>query len=185
MRRFFHGGVLMLMAAWAVAPALGQSASGAASGKLSDDTLQAWNSTAKKLIEMAEDFPEERYDYRPTAEVRSFKAILLHIAGVNYMFINPIRPVGVGEEDPSPQKFATKKDVVAYLTRSFADGAAVLAEKGDAGQLQMVKHPFADRMTTQHSLWMMGIEHAAEHYGNLVVYYRLNRLVPPATRPRR
>jgi hypothetical protein len=29
------------------------------------------------------------------------------------------------------------------------------------------------------------IEHSAEHYGLLVAYYRLNNLVPPASRPKK
>jgi hypothetical protein len=29
------------------------------------------------------------------------------------------------------------------------------------------------------------IEHTAEHYGQLVVYYRLNKMVPPASRPQK
>ncbi|MBO0800977.1 MAG: hypothetical protein J2P31_19340, partial [Blastocatellia bacterium] len=32
--------------------------------------------------------------------------------------------------------------------------------------------------------WMDVIEHSAEHYGQLVVYYRANGLTPPASRPK-
>jgi hypothetical protein len=31
-------------------------------------------------------------------------------------------------------------------------------------------------------VWMAAIEHSAEHYGQLVVYYRANNLVPPRSR---
>jgi hypothetical protein len=31
-------------------------------------------------------------------------------------------------------------------------------------------------------LWMSFISHSSEHYGQLVVYYRLNGIVPPASR---
>jgi len=157
----------------------------AAQSGLDDEMLLAWNSTARKLIEMAEDFPEDKYDFKPSPEVRSFRQILLHIAGANYMFINPVKEMGAAEEDPAPEEFKTKKDVVDYLTQSFADGAAVIKEQGEAGQSKAVRHPFADRTTTQHNLWLMGVEHGSEHYGNLVVYYRINGLVPPASRPRR
>lgn len=157
----------------------------AARAQLGADTLAAWNASAKKLIEMAEDFPEAKYNYRPTGDVRTFKQILLHIGGVNYEFTEAIKKNGMGETDPAVEKFKTKKDVVAYLTKSFADGAALLKEKGEAGQMQMVKHPFGDNQVTQHNVWMMALEHCAEHYGNLVVYYRLNKMVPPASRPNR
>lgn len=157
------------------------------SGRISDDVLSAWNGTAKKLIEMAEDFPEDKYDFRPAPEVRSFRQLLLHIAGVNYMFINAVKgqEVGKAEDDPAPENFRSKKAVVDYLTKSFADGAAVIREKAERGMKQQVKHPFAEELVTTHSLWMGGVEHGSEHYGNLVVYYRLNKMVPPASRPRR
>jgi len=187
MRRLTVLGTLAALVVLTAGPALAQAPAKApqAPPKLSDEMLAGWNATAKKLIEMAEDFPEDKYDFKPTPEVRSFRQILLHIAGVTYMFINPVKNMGAGEEDPAADKFKTKKDVVAYLTQSFADGATVIREQSEAGQMKLVKHPFADRMTTQHNLWAMGIEHGSEHYGNLVVYYRLNKRVPPASRPQR
>jgi hypothetical protein len=48
-----------------------------------------------------------------------------------------------------------------------------------------VKHPFGDRMGTLNSICRDIVEHSAEHYGNLVVYYRVNGMVPPASRPRK
>jgi len=33
-------------------------------------------------------------------------------------------------------------------------------------------------------MWMAGIEHSAEHFGQLAVYYRANNVVPPESRPR-
>ncbi len=29
------------------------------------------------------------------------------------------------------------------------------------------------------------IEHSGEHYGQLVVYYRINQMVPPESRPKK
>jgi len=31
-------------------------------------------------------------------------------------------------------------------------------------------------------IWLSGIEHSTEHFGQLVVYYRANNLVPPESR---
>jgi len=157
------------------------------SGRISDDMLESWNSLAKKLIEMAEDFPEDKYDFRPSPEVRSFRQLMLHIAGVNYMFINAVKGVELGkaEDDPALENYRSKRAVVDFLTKSFADGASVIREKSERGMKQQVKHPFADALVTTHSLWVAGVEHGAEHYGNLVVYYRLNKMVPPSSRPRR
>lgn len=151
------------------------------------EALGAWNEIGRKLIAMAEDFPEAKYDYKPTPEVRSFSAALLHIAGVNYMFTNAVSGTTLGPavDDPPRQEYKAKADIVAFLKKSFADGAALMKKKGDAGMSRPTKHPFANRLVSPFSLWMDGVEHSGEHYGQLVVYYRLNGLVPPESRPRK
>ena len=155
--------------------------------KVSDESLQAWNSMARKLIEMAEDFPEDKYNYKPTPEVRSVAQLMLHIGGVNYYFTNTAegREVAPAEDDPPRERFKTKKEIVAYLTKSFADGAAAIKKRGERGMAGAVKHPFGERMGTLNSICRDIVEHSAEHYGNLVVYYRVNGMVPPASRPRK
>jgi hypothetical protein len=34
--------------------------------------LSVWNDIGRKLIAMAEEFPEDKYDFKPTPEVRTF-----------------------------------------------------------------------------------------------------------------
>ena len=55
--------------------------------------LDNWNAIGRKLIAMAEDFPEDKYDFKPTPAQRSFAEQLLHAAGANYFFINPVKGV--------------------------------------------------------------------------------------------
>ena len=52
--------------------------------------LDSWNDIGRKLIAMAEDFPEDKYDFKPTPAQRSFAEQLLHAAGANYYFTNQI-----------------------------------------------------------------------------------------------
>src|SRR5437588_7141038 len=49
--------------------------------------LESWNEIGRKLIAMAEDFPEAKYDFKPVPAERSFAEQLLHAAGANYFFI--------------------------------------------------------------------------------------------------
>jgi uncharacterized damage-inducible protein DinB len=155
--------------------------------KPSEESLAAWNLMARKVIEMAEDFPEDKYDYKPTPEVRSFRQLLLHVAAVNYFFTNAAegREVAPAEDDPAPEKYRTKADVVRFVTQSFADGAAAIQKKGVRGMAQHIKHPFGNRQSSLNNVCRDIVEHSGEHYGNLVVYYRLNKMVPPMSRPRR
>ena len=150
-----------------------------------EELLRGWNEVGAKLIEMAEDFPEDKYDFKPNPEVRSFAEQLLHVAGSTYFFMGIARGQQPGEEDLSREKYKTKAEVVAALKKSFADGAAFIRETGDAGLAKSAQYPWSSRPVSLLGLWADAIEHAGEHYGQLVVYYRVNGLVPPASRPRR
>src|SRR5712692_9241540 len=89
------------------------------------------------------------------------------------------------QEDPQRAKYKTKADVVAFVKKSFEDGAAAIKAKGDAGLAGMMVDPFANRQVRVFD-WAYGfMEHSGEHYGQLVVYYRLAGLVPPESRPKK
>ena len=153
---------------------------------LSQSVLEQWNDVGRKLIAMAEDFPEDKYDFKPTPAQRSFAEQLLHAAGANYFFINIANgEKPPAEEDPSRAKYKTKADVVAFVRKSFEDGAAAIRAKGDAGMAGMMVDPFANQQVRVFE-WAYGfMEHSGEHYGQLVVYYRLAGLVPPESRPKK
>src|SRR6266446_5379364 len=148
--------------------------------------LDSWNDIGRKLIAMAEDFPEDKYDFKPTPAQRSFAEQLLHAAGANYFFINIANgEKPPAEEDPSRAKYKTKADVVAFVKKSFEDGAAAIRAKGDAGLAGMMVDPFANQQVRVFE-WAYGfMEHCGEHYGQLAVYYRLAGLVPPELRPKK
>src|SRR5258708_10724299 len=105
--------------------------------------LDTWNDVGRKIIAMAEDFPEDKYDFKPTPAQRSFAEQLLHAAGANYFFINPVIGQKLPEGDPKRDQFKTKADLVAFVKKSFADGAAVIQKKGDKGMSDLVVEPFA------------------------------------------
>jgi uncharacterized damage-inducible protein DinB len=153
---------------------------------MSQAVLEQWNDIGRKLIAMAEDFPEDKYDFKPSPAQRTFAEQLLHAAGANYFFIN----IASGEkppaqEDPSRAKYKTKADVVAFVKKSFDDGAAVIKAKGDTGMAGMMVDPFENKQVRVFD-WAYGfMEHSGEHYGQLVVYYRVAGLVPPESRPKK
>ncbi len=145
--------------------------------------IDSWNDIGRKLIAMAEDFPEDKYDFKPTPAQRSFAEQLLHAAGANYYFINPLlgqKPPA--EEDLKRDKFKTKAEVVAMVKKSVADGTAALKAKG---MDDLIVDPFGNQQIRVYDLAYGFIEHCGEHYGQLVVYYRLAGLVPPESRPKK
>ena len=147
--------------------------------------LDSWNEIGRKLTAMAEDFPEDKYDFKPTPEQRSFAEQLLHAAGSCYYFTNPVmgqKPPAA--EDPKRDQYKSKADIVAFVKKSFADGATALQSKGEKGLTTEVVY-FSQQKSRVLDIANGIIEHSGEHYGQLVVYYRLAGLVPPESRPKK
>jgi uncharacterized damage-inducible protein DinB len=148
--------------------------------------LDSWNDIGRKLIAMAEDFPEDKYDFKPTPVQRSFAEQLLHAAGANYFFTNSV--TGQKSDVEALMKRDQYKDkaaIVAFVKKSFADGAATIKTKGDKGMSDQVVDPFSHQYDRVGDLAYGFIEHDGEHYGQLVGYYRLSGLVPPESRPKK
>jgi len=77
--------------------------------------LDSWNDIGRKLIAMAEDFPEDKYDFKPTPAQRTFAEQLLHASGASYYFINAVR----GEKPPaedSPKRDTSNPKLTLLLT---------------------------------------------------------------------
>ena len=152
----------------------------------SQAVLETWNDVGRKLIAMAEDFPEDKYDFKPTPAQRSFAEQLLHMAGANYFFTNLARgQKPPAEEDPKRDQYKTKADIVAFVKKSFADGAAAIKAKGDKGMSELTTDSESKQQLQISDLAYGLVEHSGEHYGQLVVYYRVAGLVPPESRPKK
>ena len=72
--------------------------------------------------------------------------------------------------------------MVELIQQAVADGAKLIQEQGDAGLDKTMKMPWGNRFVHNSYIWMLAIEHSGEHYGQLVVYYRANNMVPPDSR---
>src|SRR5271155_3177643 len=162
----------LLAIAIAAIPARAQDAKKDAAIKPADGpskvVLDSWNDIGRKLIAMAEDFPEDKYDFKPTPAQRTFAEQLLHAAGGNYFFINPFLGQKIPEGDPKRDQYKTKAEVVAFVKKSFADGAALIKQKGDQGMSELSLDPFSkDQQDRMSDLAWGFIEHSGEHYGQL------------------
>jgi len=151
----------------------------------SENLLQQWNDIGRKLIAMAEDFPEGKYDFKPTPAVHSFAERLIHAAHANQFFINALAGQKMPEmDDPKRDQFKSKAEVVAFVKKSFSDGAGAIKAKGDKGMSALVVDPFSNQQTPISDFAYGFVEHSGEIYGQLTVYYRAAGLVPPESRPK-
>ncbi|HKV29261.1 MAG TPA: DinB family protein [Candidatus Acidoferrales bacterium] len=135
--------------------------------------LRQWNAVGSQVIAMAEDWPADKYDYRPNDKVRTFGQILAHLASSNYYATNAALGKSTKGIENDPKEYTTKEQIVAFVKKSFADGAVALEKGGNAGAMAHLGD------------WVGIIEHSGEHFGNLVTYYRNNNVVPPESRPKK
>jgi uncharacterized damage-inducible protein DinB len=151
----------------------------------SDETLSRWNYIGNKLIAMAQDFPEDKYDFKVQKDERTFAQNLLHAAALDFVVIRRVSGSNIGPDfgegdNPSRDAFKTKADVVKFVQQAVADGADLIKQQGDAGLDKTTK--LGKALHHNSDVWVFAIEHSAEHYGQLVVYYRANGMVPPDSR---
>ncbi len=126
-----------------------------------------------RLLEMAKDFPEDKYDFRLKPEMRSFGAVMVHVASGIVYAGKAGRGDKVNWDELDPKDYKTKAAVVALMEKSISDANATLKNLQDDSFAKTVEP------------WLEVTEHSAEHYGLLVAYYRANGLVPPASRPKK
>ncbi len=188
MKRLSLMGALALAASLAVLPALAQDAPKKTEppkpvASPSQAVLEGWNDIGKKLIAIAEDLSEDKYDYKPNPDSRTFVAQLLHVSASMYYFTDPAQNQKPRyPDDPKRDNLKTKTEVVAFVKKCVQDGADLIKAKGDAG---MAGTTVLGSHTYRLSDLAYGlIEHSGEHYGQLVVYYRINGQVPPESRPK-
>jgi hypothetical protein len=134
-----------------------------------------WTDIGDKLVALAEAVPEESYDYRPVPEVRSFAEQLRHVAFWNDYLRDTLRgdaPNGEANEI-SADDYPTRSEILPALRESFHGVRAELA-KADGKRGASADERKLD-------LAVSYIDHAGEHYGQLVVYARLCGVVPPAS----
>jgi len=156
-----------------------------------DETLDMWNEIGNRLIAMAQDFPEDKYDFKLQKDERTFAQNLLHVAAADFDLLSSIAGSKLGPDfgkdahNPSRDIYKTKVDVVTLIQQAIAEGARLIQQQGDAGLDQTRKFAWGNRLVHSSYAWTVAIEHSAEHFGQLVVYYRANNLVPPESRPRK
>ena len=137
-----------------------------------DVLVTRWSEIGDKMIKLAEEFPEDRYDATPVPEVRSFAEQLRHVAFWNRHVQKTLRREEAdGQANELPRaSYPSKSKIVKVLRTTFDDVAKELAAmNGSANKTD------ADTMVSF-------IEHSGEHYGQLVMYARINGIVPPASR---
>jgi len=180
------------MLAWLVlfcaTVAVGQTNAGA-HPTLSEIMDHAVGQVEGEFVPAAEAMPEDKYSFAPTngefKGVRTFAEQVKHVAAVNYMVAAAVLqekpPVELGGEN-GPTSITTKADIVKFLKDSFAYSHKALRSINEKNQTDQIKSPFGDGMVSRMGIATAVLWHPFDHYGQMVVYLRMNGIIPPASR---
>ncbi len=148
-------------------------------------TVAQWFTMIERsFVNLADAMPAERYGFKPTSgefrDVRTFGEQVKHVACANFGFFNEIE----GKEPPAlcatggPSPAQTKAELMTYLRESFDYAQSVLRTMTPANALDPAGGPYGGE-STRLGITTLAIWHASDHYGQLVVYLRMNGIVPP------
>jgi hypothetical protein len=142
-----------------------------------------------ELVPAVEAMPEDKFGFAPTngefKGVRTFAMQAKHVAAVNYIVAADILgekpPVELGGES-GPDGVKSKADIVKFLKDSYAYAHKAVATITDANSVAPIKNPFGEGTATRLGMGAVFAWHGFDHYGQMVVYLRMNGIVPPASR---
>lgn len=144
------------------------------------DALADLSMVAKKVADLAEAMPAEKYSWRPAEGVRSVGEVYMHIAGANYFILKlagHATPEGMGESEDMDKEANDKAKVAAALQQSLEYLKKTIANTSDA-DLEKNVTLFGHEMTMR-AAYMILVDHYHEHLGQSIAYARMNGVVPP------
>jgi hypothetical protein len=148
---------------------------------------------AEQLITSAVDaMPADKFGFAPTdgefKGVRTFGQMVKHLSATNHI----LAAAALGEEPPAdagdelgPESVRTKAEILTYLRDSFAHLEKAVEAVGRTNMPVNASpiSPLKKGEVTRSALIVESLIHAADHYGQIVEYLRMNGVVPPGSRP--
>jgi uncharacterized damage-inducible protein DinB len=136
--------------------------------------------------------PAEKFGFAPSAAifvpsqetkfetVRTFGQQATHVAQANYSFYAIVGGMKPDVDVKAIGTLTKKEDIVKALGDSFAFAHKAIATITPENALQLIKSP-EPGIGTRLTLASFGVSHGFDHYGQMVVYLRMNGIVPPAS----
>lgn len=150
-----------------------------AGGAIKAEILRQIDDAEKKILQLAEATPAEKFAWRPAEKVRSTGEVFMHIAGANYFL--PTLWGGKMPDGVNPREFdkiaGDKAKVIDTLKKSFEFGRQAINAAPDADLDKAIKI-FGQDGTVREAILLIAT-HAHEHLGQSIAYARMNGIVPP------
>jgi len=151
----------------------------AQSASLKGDFIKEWEGQKAMLVKIAEAMPAEKFSFKATPAQRDFGGHVMHIAQINMMVLKTLG--GKAAAPAINEKATSKADTIKAMSDSFDYGTALLNEQTDQSMAGTIQGPPWMGPSTRARIIAFLIGHTQDTYGQMVVYLRLNGLVPPAS----
>ena len=177
-RQFVSLGVLAVLIGAIALSARGAEPAAAPSG-LRAEFIAEVDSVGKKLTDLANAMPQEKYSWRPAPGIRSVSEVYVHVAGGNFLlpsFMGVKVPEGISRD---MEKSVTEKaKVIDTMKKSFEHVKSAATSMADADLDKKVKI-FGGREISERALLVLILNHMHEHLGQSIAYARSNGVAPP------
>ncbi|MCB0280521.1 MAG: DinB family protein [Calditrichaeota bacterium] len=138
-----------------------------------------WEKSRETTLAVANAMPEEKYDYTPDGEVRTFGAQILHLAYSNQFIIDVfLNGKQVKFEDLDAAKLS-KKEIIKYLNESY-DHVMEAMKKIKKSELNEMVNIGGGRQISKAEVFDFMRDHVTNHRAKANLYIRLNKIKPPA-----
>jgi len=169
----------LLLVSAATTPLAAQMGHGEGTGNASVKAVRSMSEMmANYIVRSAEMMPEDKFSYRPTPEVRTFGELVGHVAGAQ----NMICAIAMGEQpaaEDAVEKAAKTKAALIQAMKASIEYCGRAYSQTDADSRKAAK--LFGRDVTRMDALVLNATHNGEHYGNIVTYLRMNKMVPPSS----
>lgn len=126
-----------------------------------------------------ETMPDDGYDFKPNADIRSFADQLMHLANANYNFASLASGVKSPVERGSLEKSADKSKATTTKTVLDSYDFVINALKGmtDEQMKEIVK--MGNNEMSKELVFAKAFEHQTHHRGQTTIYIRMKGIKPP------
>ena len=142
-----------------------------------------WKRTRRMITNIVAAMPEDKFDFRPVKEVRSFREMAAHLITDGISHTGWAAGMSREESDKITAKYKdykTRAQIIQGLEEMFDYGDKIFSTFTDDNTMDLVVGMRSEPMTRIEAA-LVAVDDQMDHYGNMVVYLRLNGIVPPST----
>jgi uncharacterized damage-inducible protein DinB len=153
---------------------------------------QQVSSVEREVLAIVQAMPADKFDFAPTdgsfSGVRTFALQARHDATMVWRIAASVLgekpPIDTGAGDNGPDTLKTKDQIIAYFRDALVYAHKAMSSLTKENMLDPVPSAFGPGMSTRLAMAAFFGLHSYDHYGQMVVYARMNGVVPPASQPR-